>query len=47
MELLSVVIDAINNVLRWPLVIGLLGTGLFLTIKLGFVRNRQIGRAHV
>ena len=43
MELLSVVIDAINNVLRWPLVIGLLGTGLFLTIKLGFVQFRRLG----
>ncbi|PAP77651.1 alanine/glycine:cation symporter family protein [Rubrivirga marina] len=43
MELLSAVIDAINNVLRWPLVIGLLGTGLFLTIKLGFVQFRRLG----
>ncbi|WP_420457322.1 alanine/glycine:cation symporter family protein [Rubrivirga sp.] len=43
MELLSVVIDAINNVLRWPLVIGLLGTGLFLTIRLGFVQFRRLG----
>ncbi|WP_412062702.1 alanine/glycine:cation symporter family protein [Rubrivirga sp. IMCC45206] len=43
MELLSVVIDAINNVLRYPLVIGLLGTGLFLTIKLGFVQFRRLG----
>ena len=43
MELLSVVIDAINNVLRWPLVIGLLGTGLYLTIKLGFIQFRRLG----
>ena len=43
MELLSAVIDAINNVLRWPLVIGLLGTGLFLTIRLGFVQFRKLG----
>ncbi len=43
MELLSAVIDAINNVLRWPLVIGLLGTGLFLTIRLGFVQFRRLG----
>ena len=43
MELLSVVIDAINNVLRWPLVIGLLGTGLFLTFKLGFIQFRRLG----
>lgn len=43
MELLSQIIDAINGVLRWPLVIGLLGTGLFLTIRLGFVQFRRLG----
>ena len=43
MELLAHVIDAINTVLRWPLVIGLLGTGLFLTIRLGFVQFRRFG----
>ncbi len=43
MELLAQVIDAINNVLRWPLVIGLLGTGLFLTFKLGFIQFRRLG----
>ena len=43
MELLAQAIDAINTVLRWPLVIGLLGTGLFLTIKLGFVQFRRFG----
>ena len=43
MEALSAVIDFINNILRWPLVIGLLGTGLFLTIRLGFVQFRRIG----
>ncbi len=43
MELLAQVIDAINAVLRWPLVIGLLGTGLFLTFKLGFIQFRRLG----
>ena len=43
MELLASVIDVINNVLRWPLVIGLLGTGLYLTLKLGFVQFRRLG----
>ena len=43
MELLSQVIEAINNVLRWPLVIGLLGTGIFLTIRLGLVQFRRVG----
>ena len=43
MELLSAVIDAINNVLRWPLVIGLLGAGLFLTVRLGFIQFRRLG----
>ena len=43
MELLAQVIDAVNNVLRWPLVIGLLGTGLYLTIKLGFIQFRRLG----
>ena len=43
MELLAHVIDAINAVLRWPLVIGLLGTGLFLTFRLGFVQFRRFG----
>ena len=43
MELLSQIIEAINNVLRWPLVIGLLGTGVFLTIRLGLVQFRRVG----
>ena len=43
MELLSHVIDVINNFLKWPLVIGLLGTGVFLTIKLGFIQFRRLG----
>ena len=43
MEVFSLVIDTINNILRWPLVIGLLGTGLYLTIKLGFIQFRRLG----
>ena len=43
MELLASVIDAINEVLKWPLIIGLLGTGLFLTFRLGFIQFRRIG----
>ena len=43
MELLAHVIDVINNVLKWPLVVGLLGTGVFLTIKLGFIQFRRLG----
>ena len=43
MELLAQIIDVINNVLRWPLVIGLLGTGLFLTFRLGFIQFRRLG----
>ena len=43
MELLSQVIEAINSVLKWPLVIGLLGTGVFLTIRLGLVQFRRVG----
>ncbi len=42
MELLAHVIDVINNVLKWPLVIGLLGTGVFLTVKLGFIQFRRL-----
>ena len=43
MEVLAQIIDAVNNVLRWPLVIGLLGTGLFLTVRLGFIQFRRLG----
>lgn len=43
MELLSQIINEINDVLRWPLVIGLLGTGLFLTVRLGFIQFRRLG----
>ena len=43
MEVLAQVIEVINNVLRWPLVIGLLGTGIFLTLRLGFPQFRRLG----
>ena len=43
MELLSQIIEAVNSVLKWPLVIGLLGTGIFLTIRLGLVQFRRLG----
>ncbi|MEM9666780.1 MAG: amino acid carrier protein, partial [Bacteroidota bacterium] len=43
MDLLAHIIEAIDGVLRWPLVIGLLGAGLFLTIRLGFVQFRRLG----
>lgn len=43
MEALSQIIDAINSVLKWPLVIGLLGAGIFLTIRLGLVQFRRVG----
>lgn len=43
MELLSQFVNVVNNVLRWPLVIGLLGAGLFLTIRLGFIQFRRLG----
>lgn len=42
MQLLAEIIDAINGILKWPLVIGLLGTGVFLTIKLGFIQFRRL-----
>jgi AGCS family alanine or glycine:cation symporter len=43
MDLFSLVIDAINDILKWPLIVGLLGTGLFLTLRLGFVQFRRFG----
>ncbi len=43
MDQLSEIIGAINSVLKWPLVFGLLGAGLFLTIKLGFIQFRRLG----
>ncbi len=41
MDLFSTVIDSVNDILKWPLIIGLLGTGLFLTLRLGFVQFRR------
>lgn len=43
MDLFSTVIDHVNDILKWPLIIGLLGTGLFLTLRLGFVQFRRFG----
>ncbi|HMB89336.1 MAG TPA: sodium:alanine symporter family protein [Rhodothermales bacterium] len=43
MELLEHIISIANDILRWPLVIGLLGTGIYLTIRLGLVQFRRLG----
>ncbi|NNF04218.1 MAG: sodium:alanine symporter family protein [Rhodothermales bacterium] len=43
MEILSLVIDTINEYLSPILVIGLLGAGAFLTIRLGFIQLRRLG----
>ncbi|TDI75508.1 MAG: sodium:alanine symporter family protein [Bacteroidetes bacterium] len=43
MELLASVIDHINDILSPFLVIGLLGTGAFLTIRLGLIQVRRLG----
>jgi AGCS family alanine or glycine:cation symporter len=43
MELLAHVIDVINGYLSPVLVIGLLGVGIFLTLRLGFVQLRRLG----
>ena len=43
MELLEHIISIANDILRWPLVIGLLGTGIYLTIRLGLVQVRRLG----
>ena len=43
MELLEDFIGLANSILEWPLVIMLLGTGLFLTIRLGFIQLRRLG----
>ena len=42
MDLFSLIIDKINFVLKWPLVLGLLGTGIFLTFRLGFIQFRRL-----
>ena len=43
MELFSQVIGAVNNFLAPVLVVGLLGTGIFLTLRLRFVQFRRLG----
>ncbi|GAB5521074.1 MAG: hypothetical protein RhofKO_33250 [Rhodothermales bacterium] len=43
MELFSEIVEFIGGILTWPLVIGLLGTGLFLTVRLGFIQFRRLG----
>ena len=43
MELFELVVGTIGDALAYPLVILLLGTGLFLTIKLGFIQFRRLG----
>jgi len=43
MEALGHFIDAINGVLSPLLVTGLLGAGIFLTLRLGFVQIRRLG----
>ena len=43
MEALAHLIDAINGVLSPVLVVGLLGAGAFLTLRLGFVQIRRLG----
>ncbi len=43
MELLQNIIDAISGPMTPILVVGLLGTGLFLTLRLGFIQFRRLG----
>ena len=43
MELLSQIIGQINTLVAPILVVGLIGTGLFLTLRLGFVQFRRFG----
>lgn len=43
MELLEHFISIANSILKWPLVIGLLGAGIYLTIRLGFIQFRKLG----
>ncbi|OZC02903.1 alanine/glycine:cation symporter family protein [Rubricoccus marinus] len=43
MELFETIVGAVGNFLAWPLVILLLGTGLYLTIRLGFIQFRRLG----
>ncbi len=43
MELLALVIEEINRILSPVLVVGLLGTGIFLTLRLGLIQFRRLG----
>src|SRR5690625_6638176 len=43
MELYSLVIDEINRFIAPILVIGLVGTGIFLTFRLRFIQFRRLG----
>ena len=43
MEIFESVVGAIGDFLAWPLVILLLGAGLFLTFRLGFIQFRKLG----
>ncbi|MEM0964402.1 MAG: alanine:cation symporter family protein, partial [Bacteroidota bacterium] len=43
MELFEAVVGAVGDFLAIPLVVILLGAGLFLTIKLGFIQFRRLG----
>ena len=43
MELIEHFVSLANNILRWPLVIGLLGAGIYLTVRLGLIQFRRLG----
>ena len=43
MELFEIVVGTVGDFLAVPLVVLLLGTGLFLTVKLGFIQFRRLG----
>ncbi len=43
MELFETIVGAVGDFLAWPLVIMLLGAGLFLTFRLGFIQFRRLG----
>ncbi len=43
MEFIESFVNVANSILEWPLVIGLLGTGIFLTLRLGFIQLRRLG----
>ena len=43
MEFLEIIRVAINDALEYPLLIMLLGTGIFLTVRLGFIQFRRLG----